>query len=161
MKDVTALVAARLTNFLARRIPSVSRKATAQQVEKYRSSDGRKGNTLVGRPVFLLDVVGRSSGERRPVMLMHVPRRDDLVVIGSGAGTAATPNWYKNVMAAGGAEVQVGGDRWSVAARELEDGSERDECWALATAVYPGFDSYQSYTDRQIPVAVLERRDAS
>jgi deazaflavin-dependent oxidoreductase (nitroreductase family) len=95
-------------------------------VAKYRSSGGRKGNTLVGRPVFLLDVVGRSGGERRPVMLMYVRRGEDLVVIGSGAGSAATPNWYRNLMAAGGAEVQVGPDRWSVAARELEDGSERD-----------------------------------
>ena len=161
MSDVAALVAARVTNLIARRVPSVSRRATARQVEKYRSSGGRKGNTLVGRPVFLLDVVGRSSGQRRPVMLMHVPRGDALVVIGSGAGTAATPNWYKNLMAAPGADVQVGPDRWSVAARQLDDSAERDECWALATAVYPGFDSYQGFTERQIPVALLERRDPS
>ena len=51
--------------------------ATARQVEKYRSSGGRKGNTTVGTRVFRLDVVGRSSGERRPVMLMHGPRGDD------------------------------------------------------------------------------------
>ncbi|MGH9289103.1 MAG: nitroreductase/quinone reductase family protein [Acidimicrobiales bacterium] len=125
---------------------------------KYRSSGGRKGNTLVGRPVFLLDVVGRSGGERRPVMSMYVPRGEDLVVIGSGAGSAATPNWYRNLMAAGGAKVQVGADRWSVAARELEDGSERDECWSLAADVYPGFDSYRRFTDRQLPVALLEPR---
>ena len=116
---------------------------------KHRSGGGRKGNTLVGRPVFLLDVVGRSGGERRPVMLMYVPRGEDLVVIGSGAGSAATPNWHRNLTAAGGAEVQVGADRWSVAARELEDGSERDECWSLAADVYPGFDSYRRFTDRQ------------
>jgi F420H(2)-dependent quinone reductase len=127
-------------------------------VAKYRSSGGRKSNTLVGRPVFLLDVVGRSGGERRPVMSMYVPRGEDLVVIGSGAGSAATPNWYRNLMAAGGAKVQVGADRWSVAARELEDGSERDECWSLAADVYPGFDSYRRFTDRQLPVALLERR---
>ncbi len=93
-------------------------------------------------------------------MLMYVPRGEDLVVIGSGAGSAATPNWYRNLMAAGGAEVQVGADRWSVAARELEDGSERDECWSLAADVYPGFDSYRRFTDRQLPVALLERRAA-
>jgi len=160
-KDATALAAARLTNLAARRFPSVGRKATARQVDKYRSSNGRKGNTLVGRPVFLLDVVGRASGRRRPVMLMHVPRGDDLIVIGSGAGSAATPNWYKNLIAAGGGDVQVGGDRWHVTVRELADGPERDECWSLATTVYPGFDSYQRFTDRQIPVAVLERRGPS
>ena len=111
--------------------------------------------------MFLLDVVGRSSGEPRPVMLMHVPRGDDLVVVASAGGSDTTPNWYKNLMAAGGADVQVGADRWSVAARELDDGPERDECWSLATAVYPGFDSYQQFTDRRIPVAVLERGCAS
>jgi F420H(2)-dependent quinone reductase len=158
--DVTALAAARVTNFIARRFPSVSQKATARQVQKFRSSGGRKGNTLLGRPVFLLDVVGRSSGELRPVMLMYVPRGEDLVVLGSGAGSAATPNWYKNLMAVGGAEVQVGADRWSVSVRQLEEGPERDECWSLASAVYPGFDSYQTFTNRQIPVAVLEPRNA-
>jgi len=158
MADVTALVSARFTNLVARRFPSVGRSATARQVAKYRSSGGRKGNTIVGRAVFLLDVVGRSSGERRPVMLIHVPRGDDLVVVASAGGSDITPNWYRNLLAAGGAEVQVGPDRWAVAARELDDGPERDEAWSLAAAVYPGFDSYQRYTDRQIPVAVLERR---
>ncbi len=54
--------------------------------------------------------------------------------------------------------MQVGADRWSVTARELADGPERDECWALATDAYAGFDSYQTFTDRTIPVAVLTRR---
>jgi F420H(2)-dependent quinone reductase len=149
---------ARLTNLVARRLPSLGRRATVSHVDAYRSSDGRKRNTLAGRPVFLLDVVGRSSGESRPVMLMYVPRGDDLIVVGSGAGSATTPNWYKNLMAAGGGDVQVGANRWSVSARELPDGPERDECWALATAVYSGFDSYRTFTDRKIPVAVLEKR---
>ena len=160
MKDVTVLVSARLTNLIARRFPGVGRRATARQVAKYRSSAGQKGNTIVGRPVFLLDVIGRSSGERRPVVLMYVPRGADLVVIGSAGGSDKTPNWYKNLIAAGGGEVQVGPDRWSVVARELEDGAERDECWSLAVAVYPGFDSYQGFTDRRLPVAVLERGGA-
>ena len=158
MSNTTDRVSARLTNLVARRFPSVGRRATESHVEIYRSSGGRKRNTLVGRPVFLLDVVGRSSGGSRPVMLMHVPRGDDLIVVGSGGGSATTPNWYKNLMAAEGADVQVGGDRWSVTARELADGAERDACWALATAAYAGFDSYQTFTDRTIPVAVLTRR---
>jgi F420H(2)-dependent quinone reductase len=157
MTDVAMRASARFTNLVARRFPALGRNATARQVAKYRSSDGKKGNTIVGRPVFLLDVVGRSSGEPRPVMLIHVPRGDDLVVVASAGGSDTTPNWYKNLLAAGGADVQVGADRWSVAARELDDGPERDECWTLANAVYPGFDSYQRFTERRIPVAVLER----
>ena len=159
MADVTMKASARFSNLVARRLPSLGRSATARQVAKYRSSGGRKGNTIVGRPVFLLDVVGRSSGKRRPVMLMYVPRGDDLVVVASAGGSDTTPNWYRNLMSAGVAEVQVGPDRWSVTARELDDGPERDECWTLANAVYSGFDSYQGFTDRKLPVAVLERRD--
>lgn len=158
MSNTIDCVSARLTNLVARRFPSVGRRATESHVEAYRSSGGRKRNALLGRPVFLLDVVGRSTGESRPVMLMYVPRGDDLIVVGSAGGSATTPNWYKNLMAAGGADVQVGGDRWSVTARELDDGAERDECWSLATAAYAGFDSYQTFTDRRIPVAVLTRR---
>lgn len=155
--DLKFRMSARFSNLVARRFPALGRSATRRQVDQYRSSGGRKGNTIVGRPVFLLDVVGRSSGEHRPVMLMHVPRGDDLIVVGSAAGAATTPHWYKNLMAAGGGDVQVGPDRWSVAARQLE-GPERDQAWALANEVYPGYASYQGFTDRQIPVAVLERR---
>lgn len=158
MSNTVDRVSARLTNLVARRFPSLGRRATESHVEAYRSSGGRKRNVIAGRPVFLLDVVGRSSGESRPVMLMHVPRGDDLIVVGSAGGSDTTPNWYKNLMAAGGADVQVGADRWSVTARELANGAERDECWSLATAAYAGFDSYQTFTDRKIPVAVLTRR---
>ena len=158
--DLKFRISARFSNLVVRRLPALGRRATKRQVDRYRSSGGRKGNTIVGRPVFLLDVVGRSSGEPRPVMLMHVPRGDDLIVVGSAAGATTTPNWYKNLLAAGGADVQVGPDRWTVVARQLEDGPERDQAWAVANEVYPGFDSYKGFTDRQLPVAVLERRSA-
>jgi len=38
--------------------------------------------------------------------------------------------------------------------------SSRTVLWTdvLAATVYPGFDSYQRFTDCRIPVAVLERR---
>jgi deazaflavin-dependent oxidoreductase (nitroreductase family) len=85
-----------------------------------------------------------------------VRRDDDLIVVGSNGGNPVTPNWYKNLMAAEKTEVQVGPDRWWTTAREVE-GEEFDQCWKLATAAYPDFDTYQELTDRRIPVAVLER----
>ena len=107
--------------------------------------------------IFLLDVIGRKSGESRPVMLMLAWRGDDLLVTGSRGGHPETPNWYKNLMAAGEAEVQVGADTWSVTARELPEGAEREECWRLLVEAYPDFASYQELTDRRLPVAVLSR----
>jgi F420H(2)-dependent quinone reductase len=149
----------RLTNMMGLYFPEAVRSAGRRQGEKYRSSNGRKGNKILGYPCFLLDVVGRKSGKLRPVMLIHVPRGDDLIVVGSAAGLANTPNWYKNLIAAGGGHAQVGADRWPVQARELPEGPERDACWALATARFPGFGAYQTYTERRLPVAVLTRRD--
>jgi deazaflavin-dependent oxidoreductase (nitroreductase family) len=155
-----ASLSGRVVNFMSRRLPGLTKLGTRRQVDQFRSSGGTKGNMLMGKPVFLLDVVGRSSGESRPVMLMLVERGDDLVVIGSNGGNPVAPNWYKNLMAAGTAQVQVGGDTWTVTPRELEGGAERDECWDLACAAYPDFASYQELTDRRIPVVLLERAEA-
>ncbi len=139
-------------------MPGMGSKNSHKQVVKYRSSKGQQGNRLFGKPVFVLDVVGRKSGESRPVALMHVPRGDELLVIGSRGGHDETPNWYKNLQAAGEAYVEVGAERWAVTSRELEQGVERDEAWKLLTEAYPDFAVYQTLTDRQLPISVLSRK---
>ena len=153
-----ASLSGRAANFLSKHFPRLGAMGTRRHIERYRESQGEKGSDFMGKPVFLLDVVGRSSGEPRPVMLMLVRRDDDLVVVGSNAGNSETPNWFRNLMAAGEAHVEVGADRWAVTAPELEEGPERQECWDLAVAGYPDFGSYQELTDRRIPVGLLERR---
>lgn len=152
-----ASITGRMANLMSRYAPGLGRKGTERQVRQYRESGGTKANAIFGKPVFLLEVLGRSSGEPRPVMLMLVRRDDDLVVVGSNGGNPVTPNWYRNLMAAGGGHVQVGAERWAVTARELPDGPERERCWSLACAAYPDFATYQELTERRIPVAVLER----
>ena len=141
---------------MSKHLPGLGRWGTHRQITQFRSSRGQKGNSIRGLPVFLLDVVGRSSGEPRPVMLMLVRRDDDLLVCGSNGGNPVAPNWYKNLVAAGEAQVEVDADRWAVTARELDDGPERDQCWELLIAGYPDFASYQELTDRRLPVVVLE-----
>jgi F420H(2)-dependent quinone reductase len=153
-----ASLSGRLANLMSTRFPGLGRKATLRQIEQFRSSNGTKGNKLLGKAVFLLDVVGRKSGEPRPVMLMLAHRGDDLIVVGSNGGNPQTPNWYRNLAAAGGGHVELAGERWAVDWRELDDGSERDDCWALACPAYPDFASYQELTDRKIPVALLSRK---
>lgn len=150
-------ITGRIANLTSRFAPPVGRWLTNRHIRMFRESGGRKGEAVMGRPVFLLDVVGRTSGQPRPVMLMLVRRGDDLVAVGSNGGNPEHPNWYRNLMAAGGGHVEVGGERWEVTARELPEGAERDECWALAVTAYPDYESYQQLTDRRLPVAVLER----
>lgn len=92
-------------------------------------------------------------------MLMLVRRGDDLLVCGSNGGNPKPPNWWLNLVAAGEAEVQVGAQRWPVQVRVLNEGPERDEAWQLLNDVWPQFGDYQTFTDRRLPVAVLERAD--
>jgi len=153
-----ASLSGRFANLMSRRLPALGRMGTRRQIKQFRSSNGEKGSQFMGKPVFLLDVVGRSSGEPRPVMLMLIRRGEDLLVAGSNGGNPDAPNWWKNLMAAGEAHVEVGAQRWAVDATQLDEGPQRDECWELLCAGYPDFASYQELTDRRIPVGVLSPR---
>ena len=106
-----ASITGRMANLMSRYLPALGRMGTRRQIEQFRKSKGAKGNEFLGRPVFLLDVVGRKSGEPRPVMLMLARRGDDVLVTGSNGGNPETPNWYRNLTAAGEAHVEVGPDR--------------------------------------------------
>ncbi len=150
----------RLVNFLSRRVPGLMHRGGERQVEQFRASNGAKGNMMMGKPVFVLDVVGRQSGKSRPVALMLVRRGDELIVTGSYGGNPKAPNWYKNLLAAGQAHVEVGSERWAVDFRQLEEGPERDECWRMLCDAYPDFASYQELTKRRLPVGLLTRKAA-
>ncbi len=152
-----ATVTGRVANLLSTRADPLARWFGRRHVARYRRSGGASSAELRGLPVFCLDVVGRRSGEPRPVMLMLVRDGDDLLVCGSNGGNPEAPNWWRNLVAAGGGHVEVGGDRWPVTARVLDEGPERDRAWATLCAAYPDFASYQELTDRRLPVAVLER----
>ena len=149
-------VTGRLANLGSNHLRRLARLQGRLHARLYRRFGGRRFTKWLGRPAFLLTVPGRKTGEPRPVMLMLIRRGDDLLVCGSNAGNRETPNWYRNLMAAGGGTVMVAGESWDVTARAVE-GPEREECWALLIAAYPDFTTYQAHTDRVLPVAVLER----
>jgi deazaflavin-dependent oxidoreductase (nitroreductase family) len=149
-------VTGRLANLGSTYLGPLARLQGRLHVRLYRRFGGRRWTRWLGRPVFCLTVAGRVSGEPRPVMLMLVRRGDDLVVCGSNGGNPNTPNWYRNLMAAGEASVTVGPDSWLVTAREV-DGEEREACWRLLCEGYPDFATYQAVATRRLPVAVLER----
>ena len=123
----------------------------------YERSGGRIGRSLAGRPMLLLYTVGARSGVERVSPLLYVEHGDGVAVFASNNGGARNPGWLHNVRARPEAEVRVGRERYAVRAREAE-GAERDEVWAKGNAVNKGqYDTYQSRTDRPIPVVVLER----
>jgi deazaflavin-dependent oxidoreductase (nitroreductase family) len=86
---------------------------------------------------------------------MRVTDGERYAVIASLGGAPKHPVWYLNLTADPKVSLQDGPDLKDYAARVVE-GAERDEWWKRATDVWPAYDEYQTKTDRQIPVVVLD-----
>jgi deazaflavin-dependent oxidoreductase (nitroreductase family) len=129
----------------------------AEHVRVYRETAGERGYHWRGATVLLLTTTGRASGDPRTTPLIH--RTDDgrWVVVASKGGAPQNPSWLENLLAHPEAAIQVKGETVPVRATTA-DGEERKRLWPLMTEVWPAYDDYQSHTDRQIPVVVLERR---
>ena len=52
--------------------------------------------------------------------------------------------------------IQIGADRFDATARTAS-ADEKARLWPVMTKIWPAYDEYQSKTDRDIPVIVLER----
>jgi deazaflavin-dependent oxidoreductase (nitroreductase family) len=129
------------------------------QVELFESSGGTEGITLRGMPVILLTTKGAKSGDIRKSPLMRVEHDGTYAVVASMGGAPKNPVWYYNVVANPEVELQDGPSRWDMVAREVT-GDEKRVWWDRAVEAYPDYAEYQKKTDRQIPVFVVERRDA-
>ncbi|GAA5038537.1 nitroreductase family deazaflavin-dependent oxidoreductase [Microbacterium fluvii] len=125
------------------------------QAERYEASGGTEANLLRGVPIIVLTTVGAKTGGLRKTALMRVEHDGDYAIVASKGGTPDNPAWYHNVVAHPHVELQDGADKRDYTARELA-GSERDQWWARAVAVWPDYATYQTKTDRLIPVFVLE-----
>jgi deazaflavin-dependent oxidoreductase (nitroreductase family) len=125
------------------------------QVEEYESSGGTKGTTLRGVPVIVVTSMGASSGKLRKNPVMRVEHDGRYAAVASKGGAPAHPDWYGNLVAHPLVEVQDETAKGDYLARVL-DGEERAEWWQRAVEVWPDYAEYQTKTDREIPVFVLE-----
>jgi F420H(2)-dependent quinone reductase len=121
----------------------------------YRASGGRLLGKLVGMPVLLLTTTGAKSGAQRTTALTYLDADGAYVVIGSFLGEPRHPAWVHNLRAHPRATVQVGARQIAVTAREAH-GEERSRLWANVVALQPDYRAYETRTDREIPVVVLE-----
>ena len=125
------------------------------QVKEYESSGGTQGTTMRGMPVVVLTTVGAKSGKLRKAPLMRVEHEGRYAVVASLGGSAKNPVWYANVVAHPLVELQDGPSKWDMLAREVTD-EEKATWWERAVAAFPDYADYQTKTDREIPVFVLE-----
>ena len=135
--------------------PSTSEWAR-EQAELYERTNGAEGNDLRGRPIIVLTTKGAKSGKLRKTALMRVEHEGDYAVVASMGGAPKNPVWHHNLRAHPLCELQDMAEKHDYRARLLE-GEERALWWERACAVWPDYAQYQTKTERQIPVWVLER----
>lgn len=107
-----------------------------------------------GYPVLLLTTTGAKSGKARTVPLLYVEWDDGVAIMGSRFGSTRHPGWYHNLRARPEATAEIKGERRAYTAREADDDA-REEIWARAVRMYPGYEKYESRAGRKIPVMVL------
>jgi F420H(2)-dependent quinone reductase len=128
----------------------------------YRTTRGRLGRKWRvgsalrrGVPICLLTTVGRRSGLPRTVPLLHLADGDRVVLVASQGGLPTNPQWFYNVQVNAEVEVEYGRRRRQMRARTASP-DERARLWPRLVELYRDFASYQTWTDREIPVVICE-----
>jgi len=129
----------------------------AEHVRVYRETGGSRGYHWRGSEILLLTTTGRRSGEPRTTPLIERADGDRWVIVASKGGAPNNPDWFENLMASGEATIQVKDEEIPVRA-SVAEGEERARLWSRMTEVWPAYNEYQSWTEREIPVVVLSRR---
>jgi len=129
-----------------------------KHVQRYRETGGEVGHRWKrGAKILLLTTTGRTTGEPRTTPLIYENAGDGkYVIVASKGGAPEHPGWYKNLSKDPQVELQVMDEVFPARARTAE-GEERERLWKLVNQQWPDYDAYQTNTDREIPVVVLER----
>ena len=128
-----------------------------EHVRRYQETDGEVGHVWKeGSTILLLTTTGRKTGEHRTTPLIYGLEGGNPVIVASKGGAPEHPGWYRNLAKTPEVEVQILGDTFAARARVAE-GEERERLWRVMNGIWRYYDDYQSRTDREIPVVVLER----
>ena len=135
------------------------------QVRVFKLTNGRIGrNWRVGAgfrkpvPTLLLEHIGRTSGTTFTTPLLYLDDPPNVVIVASVGGMRKHPQWYRNLMANPETRVHLPKEKGRpVRAREATD-EERARLWPVLVDLYADFAKYQGWTDRKIPVIILEPR---
>jgi F420H(2)-dependent quinone reductase len=143
-------------------VPRIIKAMSRANVWLYRRTGGRLASTWRvgsafprGIPVCLLTTRGRTSGRARTVPLVFLADAERVVLVASQGGLPRNPQWYSNVLADPQVVVQIRGRIRTMRARTA-DAAEPSRLWPRLVEMYADYESYQSWTDREIPVVICE-----
>ncbi|WP_370947656.1 nitroreductase/quinone reductase family protein [Amycolatopsis sp. cg5] len=118
---------------------------------------GRAGWSVANMPVLELTTIGRKSGTPRKVMLTSPLREGDaIVVVASRGGDDTHPAWFLNLRDNPDVEVALGGKPAQKMHARVATAEERARMWPKITADYKNYAQYQTKTEREIPLVLLE-----
>jgi len=111
---------------------------------------------LLGMPALELTTVGRKSGEKRTCMLTSpVQEGDTIVIVASRGGDPTHPAWFLNLRDNPKVEVSFKGGLKTPMIATVADATERARLWPRITSDHKNYGEYQTKTDREIPVVLL------
>ena len=135
------------------------------QVTAFKATNGRVGSMWrIGAgwkrpvPVLLLEHVGRKSGTQYETPLLYLEDGDDLVVVASQGGLPKNPQWYANLAVHPDTRVSLKGEKHRPVRARTATPDEREALWPRLVDLYADFAKYEKWTERIIPVVVLEPR---
>jgi len=135
------------------------------QVATFKATNGRVGNKWrIGAgwkkpvPTLLLEHVGRKSGKTFETPLLYMEDGRDLVVVASQGGLPKNPQWYANLAEHPDTRVSLKGEKHRPVRARTATPDERERLWPRLVELYADFAKYQKWTERTIPVVVLEPR---
>ena len=120
-------------------------------------SGGRIGWRAGKMPVLKLTTTGRKSGQPRTVMLTSPHKVGDaMVIVASKGGDDQHPAWFLNLRDNPRVDVAIAGHQQPQMTARIAADEERAELWPIVVKSYSGYRDYQSKTDREIPLVLLE-----
>ena len=128
-----------------------------EHVQRYQETDGEEGHIWrEGSTILLLTTQGRKTGNPTTTPLIYDLDGENPVIVASKGGAPEHPGWYLNILENPHVNVQIKGEKFHAHPRTAE-GEERERLWKQMNKMWPHYDEYQTKTDREIPVVVLER----
>jgi len=120
-------------------------------------SFGHLGWQGMNMPVLELTTIGRKSGQPRSVMLTSpLQEGQTIVIVASRGGDDHHPAWFLNLRDHPEVEVAMrGGPKRKMLAR-VADADERARLWPRVTADHKNYAGYQTKTEREIPLVLLD-----
>jgi deazaflavin-dependent oxidoreductase (nitroreductase family) len=143
----------------------VMKASSKAHVAVFKATNGRIGSKWrVGAgfkkpvPTLLLEHIGRKSGKTFTTPLLYMTDGANLVIVASQGGMAKNPLWFGNLKANPETRVHLKGERARPVRARVASPAEKSELWPRLVDLYADYEKYQTWTDREIPVVILEPR---